>query len=50
MGLIALSASVSKNKDKKELLYDHTAFNEAIEIVIKMLDRYERIDRVFAQE
>lgn len=36
--------------DKNRLLYDHTKFNEAIEVVIKMLDRLDRFDRVFAQD
>ncbi len=32
-------------------LYDHTKFNEAIEILIKMLDRLDHFDRIFiAQE
>lgn len=33
----------------KKLLYDHTEFNEAIEILIKMLDRLDRFDGIFAQ-
>ena len=28
-------------------LYDHTKFNEAIELLIKMLDRLDRFDRIF---
>ncbi|MGC1132916.1 MAG: hypothetical protein WA941_08835 [Nitrososphaeraceae archaeon] len=35
--------------DKNKLLYDHTEFNEAIEILIKMLDRLDRFDGIFAQ-
>ena len=31
-----------------KLLYDHTKFNEAIEILIKMLDKLDRFDRIFA--
>jgi hypothetical protein len=53
MRLIARSTSTTVRKHKqqdKKLLYDHTQFNEAIEIVIKLLDRYDRIDRAFAQE
>lgn len=43
----------SADKNNKSLLYnaeDHAKFNEAIEVVIKMLDRLDRFDRVFAQE
>jgi hypothetical protein len=29
--------------------YDHTKFNEAIEILVKMLDRLDRFDSIFAQ-
>lgn len=43
---------VLKNTEKpgkKELLYgDHTEFNEAIEVIIKVLDKFDRFDRVFA--
>jgi hypothetical protein len=35
---------------KNELLYDHTKFNEAIEVLIKMVDKLDRFDRVFAQQ
>lgn len=49
MGLIALSAS-KRNEEKKPLLYEHTEFNKAIEVVIKMLDRLDSVDRVFAQD
>ena len=47
--LIALSAS-SRIKEDKPLLYDHKQFNEAIEVVIKMLDRLDHYDRKFAVE
>ena len=48
--LVTLSASVSTDKkDKEKLLYDHTAFNEATEVVIKMLDRLDRFDRIFTE-
>jgi hypothetical protein len=35
--------------DKNDLLYDHTKFNDAIEILIKMLDRRDHFDRIFAR-
>lgn len=38
--------SVGKNKS---LYGDHTKFNEAIEILIKVIDRLDRFDRIFAQ-
>jgi hypothetical protein len=31
-------------------LYDHSKFNEAIETVIKMLDRLDEFDRIFVQQ
>jgi hypothetical protein len=38
-------------RPKTSSLYgDHTRFNEAMEILIRMLDRLDRFDRVFAQE
>ena len=36
--------------DKNKLLYDHTKFNESIEVLIKMVNRLDHFDRVFAQE
>lgn len=48
MKTIQVRYALDKNKDK--LLYDHTQFNEAIEILIKMLDRLDRFDRIFAEE
>lgn len=30
-----------------KLLYDHTYFNETIEVLIKILDRFDRFDRIF---
>ena len=33
--------------NKRELLYDHTKSNEAIEIIIKMLDKLDRFNRIF---
>jgi hypothetical protein len=36
--------------NKRELLYDHTKSNEAIEIIMKMLDRLDRFDRMFIQQ
>lgn len=35
------------SKTDRKLLYDHTKFNEAIEIIIKMLDKLDRFDRIF---
>ena len=34
--------------NRDELQYDHSKFNEAIEVVIKMLIRLDRFDRAFA--
>lgn len=61
MSLISLSASSSSikikegdNKQQKQqerrLLYDHTQFNEAIEVVIKMLDDLDHYDRLFVED
>lgn len=51
MSLIALSAGTTArvNNDHK-VEYDHTKFNEEIEVVIKMLDRLDHYDRIFAIE
>lgn len=37
--------SVNKNKS---LYGDHTKFNKSIEILIKIIDRLDRFDRIFA--
>lgn len=53
---IALSASLNvkkdsnNSKDDKKLIYDHTEFNKAVEVVIKILDRFDHYDRMFARE
>lgn len=43
-------ASSRRSSDEKLLYGDHSEFNEAIEILIKIIDRLDRFDRVFAQE
>jgi hypothetical protein len=39
-----------QDKEDKPLLCHQKSFNDAIEVVIKMLDRLDHYDRVFAQE
>jgi hypothetical protein len=51
MSFISLSACASIDEEKDEPLFcSQKSFDEAMEVVIKMLDRLDRFDRVFAQE
>jgi hypothetical protein len=51
MTFVTLSASRTVRAEvNKPLHYDHKQFNEAIEVVIKMLDRLDHYDRIFAVE
>lgn len=49
MGFIALSASVEKRQDNS-LFCSQKSFDNAIEIVVEMLDRLDRCDRLFAED
>jgi hypothetical protein len=49
--LIVRSASVeSKEAQDKPLLCTQESFNKAIEVTVKLLDRLDRSDRLFAED
>jgi hypothetical protein len=53
MSLIVRSANLSAERNDKEdkpVLCNQKSFNEAIEVAIKLIDRLDRFDRIFAQE